>query len=189
MCYHSVSPPPLSLSLSLITLYILSLSLLAHSCAGTMVDGSNIASVGCRGDFSCAQSMMTVACQSAPLFGAPGCRLDCLGDNACEGVSGEARASRFVVSNSMGLLCGHESCRHGSFALTSNMGGRLVCGGDSGCFGASITMNNIDAIHCSGRSACEFAEILVINPQNGFKVVCSGLYRVPSPRTVCLSLK
>ena len=140
-----------------------------------MIDGSNIASIGCRGASSCAQSMVTVACQSSPMFGPPGCRLDCLGDSACEGVAGVPRASRFVVANSMGLLCGHESCRYGSFALNSNMGGRLVCGGDSGCLGASITINNIDAIHCSGEYGCQYAEILVINPQNGFKVSCSGL--------------
>ena len=140
-----------------------------HLCEGTMIDGSSIQSIGCRGDYSCAQSMITVACRQ------PGCRLDCLGESACEGLATKPRAARFVVANSMGILCGHESCRYGSFALNSNTGGRLVCGGDGGCLGSSITINNIDAIYCSGAYSCQYAEILVINPQNGFKVDCSGL--------------
>ena len=136
---------------------------------GTMIEGTNIGSIGSRGDHSSAQSMVTVDCRQST-----GCRVDCLGANACEGTAGVARASRFVVKSALGLLCGHESCRYGSFALTQGVGGRLVCGGEQSCLGADITMNAIEGVWCSGSRSCEFAEMLVINPQSGFKLHCSG---------------
>merc|ERR1712098_546782 len=43
-----------------------------------------------------------------------------------------------------------------------------------GCFEADITINNIDSINCGGGNSCYNSNMLVLNPNNHFSVICTG---------------
>lgn len=142
------------------------------SCMGTYVDGINIGELYCTGDGSCAYSKFNLVCI---VQHGMGCELQCVGDNSCEGDPTDPRKIGYYnVKNSHGMSCSHDSCRTATFQLTSNVGGGISCNGQESCFGADITVNNIEGVFCGGFNSCEQANYLIMNPENHFYVSCTG---------------
>lgn len=142
------------------------------SCMGTYVDGINVGELYCTGDGSCAYSKFNIECVIAH---GEGCPLLCVGDNACEGDPSDPRkVGHYVVKNSHGMACSHDSCRQATYIMTTNVGGDVSCTGEESCNEADITINNILGIFCGGVLACLNANMLVMNPQNHFAIMCTG---------------
>lgn len=142
------------------------------SCQGTYIDGVNVAEMYCTGDSSCAFSKFNIECVVSH---GEGCPLLCVGDNSCEGDPTDPRKiGHYVIKNSMGMSCSHDSCRRATFIMTSNLGGSITCAGQESCNQADITINNLAGIRCGGVLACLNANMLIMNPQNEFAIMCTG---------------
>merc|ERR1711879_556163 len=101
--------------------------------------------------------------------------LQCVGDNSCEGDPTDPRKIGYYnVKNSHGMSCSHDSCRTATYQLTSNVGGGINCNGEESCFGADITINNIESVFCGGIASCSETNILIMNPENYFYIACTG---------------
>ena len=49
-----------------------------------------------------------------------------------------------------------------------------MCTSAESCLGSMITISNIDYILCGGMNACKDADMLIINPKNGFSLHCQS---------------
>jgi len=140
------------------------------SCMNTGIYGINIAKILCSGDNSCSYSIFNLECLPSI-----GCILECVGDASCEADPSLTQLNGiYKIENSFGLTCSIQACRYSIFNLLTNIGGSILCTSFESCYESIITVTNINYLLCGGTSSCKNANILIINPQNGFSLLCQS---------------
>ena len=141
------------------------------SCMKTGIIGTNIESILCSGDGSCAYSIFNLECLPT------GCVLECVGDSSCDAdPATPALNAVYSITNSKGMSCSSAACKYATFNLLTNVGGSIICGGYDSCLGSKISATNVAGFKCGGTDSCKNAEILIINPQNEFTVLCQSFH-------------
>ena len=101
--------------------------------------------------------------------------MECAGDNSCESDPLiDILNGIYIIDNSFGMLCAVQGCKFSTFNLFTNIGGAILCSSFESCFGAMISITNIDYLLCGGVDSCKDANILIINPNNGFSLFCQS---------------